>query len=127
MMVRISFNHGASPMPMPLNPWILLSVAILMEVVATSSLKLSDGFTRLWPSSVVVIGYGISFYALSLTMRELPVGVIYAIWSGVGLSLVTLVGWFVFKQHLSVGGLIGIALIVAGVVVLSLSTSSTYQ
>jgi small multidrug resistance pump len=98
-----------------------------MEVVATSSLKLSDGFTRLWPSSVVVIGYGISVYALSLTMRELPVGVIYAIWSGVGLSLVTLIGWFVFKQHLSVGGLIGIALIVAGVVVLSLSTSSTYQ
>jgi small multidrug resistance pump len=112
-------------MPITLNPWILLSVAIAMEVVATSSLKLSDGFTRLWPSVVVVIGYGISFYALALTMRTLPMGVIYAIWSGVGLSLITLVGWLLFKQQLSVVAIIGIALIICGVVLLSLSTAPT--
>lgn len=103
------------------NPWVLLTIAIVTEVIATSSLKASDGFTRLWPSVVVVIGYGISFYALALTMRTLPVGVIYAIWSGLGITLVTLVGWFVFKQHLSTHVLIGIGLIIAGVVVMNLS------
>ena len=107
------------------NPWMLLSIAIVMEVIATSSLKLSDGFSRLWPSFVVVIGYSVSFYLLALTMRTLPMGVIYAIWSGVGLSLVTLVGWILFKQHLSGGALFGIALIISGVVMLSLSTSPT--
>ncbi|UOD50893.1 DMT family transporter [Orrella daihaiensis] len=110
---------------MPTSPWILLGIAIVTEVIATSSLKVSDGFTRLWPSVVVVIGYGISFYALALTMRSLPVGVIYAIWSGLGITLVTLVGWFVFKQHLSANALIGIGLIIAGVIVMNLSPSGT--
>jgi len=112
---------------MPTNPWILLTIAIVTEVIATSSLKLSDGFTRLWPSAVVVLGYGISFYALSLTMRSLPVGMIYAIWSGLGITLVTLVGWFVFKQHLSTNALIGIGLIIAGVIVMSLSPSAAHS
>lgn len=103
------------------NPWVLLTIAIVTEVIATSSLKASDGFTRLWPSVVVVVGYGISFYALALTMRTLPVGVIYAIWSGLGITLVTLVGWFVFKQHLSTNVLIGIGLIIAGVIVMNIS------
>ncbi len=106
------------------NPWVLLTIAIVTEVIATSSLKVSDGFTRLWPSVVVVIGYGISFYALALTMRTLPVGIIYAIWSGLGITLVTLVGWFVFKQQLSLQVLIGMGLIVAGVVVMNLSPGS---
>lgn len=106
---------------MSTNPWVLLTIAIVTEVIATSSLKVSDGFTRLWPSVVVVIGYGISFYALALTMRSLPVGVIYAIWSGLGITLVTLVGWFVFKQHLSTNVLIGIGLIIAGVIVMNVS------
>ncbi|MCD8505041.1 MAG: multidrug efflux SMR transporter [Burkholderiaceae bacterium] len=109
---------------MPTSPWILLAIAIVTEVIATSSLKVSDGFTRLWPSVVVVIGYGISFYALALTMRSLPVGVIYAIWSGLGITLVTLVGWFVFKQHLSTNALIGIGLIIVGVIVMNLSPSA---
>ena len=106
------------------NPWVLLTIAIVTEVIATSSLKVSDGFTRLWPSVVVVIGYGISFYALALTMRTLPVGIIYAIWSGLGITLVTLVGWFVFKQQLSLQVLIGMGLIIAGVVVMNLSPGS---
>jgi small multidrug resistance pump len=109
---------------MPTNPWVLLAIAIVTEVIATSSLKLSDGFTRLWPSVVVVIGYGISFYALALTMRTLPVGIIYAIWSGLGITLVTLVGWFLFKQQLSIHALIGIGLIIAGVIVMNLSPSA---
>lgn len=106
------------------NPWILLAIAILTEVIATSCLKISDGFSRFWPSLVVVVGYGISFYALALTMRSLPVGVIYAIWSGLGITLVTLVGWFVFKQHLSTNVLIGIGLIIAGVIVMNLSPAA---
>lgn len=106
------------------NPWVLLTIAIVTEVIATSSLKVSDGFTKLWPSVVVVIGYGISFYALALTMRTLPVGVIYAIWSGLGITLVALVGWLVFKQTLSTNVLIGMGLIIAGVVVMNLSPGS---
>jgi small multidrug resistance pump len=110
---------------MPNTPWVLLTVAIVAEVIATSSLKLSDGFTRLWPSVVVVLGYGISFYFLSVTMRSMPIGVIYAIWSGLGVVLVTLVGWLVFKQHLDLPALIGISLIIAGVVIMNVWSKST--
>lgn len=110
---------------MPNTPWVLLTVAIVAEVIATSSLKLSDGFTRLWPSVVVVLGYGISFYFLSVTMRSMPIGVIYAIWSGLGVVLVTLVGWLIFKQHLDLPALIGISLIIAGVVIMNVWSKST--
>mgnify|MGYP002628927850 FL=1 len=110
---------------MPNTPWVMLTVAIVAEVIATSSLKLSDGFTRLWPSVVVVLGYGISFYFLSVTMRSMPIGVIYAIWSGLGVVLVTLVGWLVFKQHLDLPALIGISLIIAGVVIMNVWSKST--
>jgi len=110
---------------MPNTPWVLLTVAIVAEVIATSSLKLSDGFTRLWPSMVVVLGYGISFYFLSVTMRSMPIGVIYAIWSGLGVVLVTLVGWLIFKQHLDLPALVGISLIIAGVVIMNVWSKST--
>ena len=110
---------------MPTTPWVLLTIAIVAEVIATSSLKLSDGFTRLWPSVVVVLGYGISFYFLSVTMRSMPIGVIYAIWSGLGVVLVTLVGCLVFKQHLDLPALIGISLIIAGVVIMNVWSKST--
>ena len=104
---------------MPSYTWFILGLAIVTEVIATSSLKLSDGFTRLWPSVVVVVGYGISFYCLALTMKTLPIGIIYAAWSGLGIVLVTLVGWFFFKQHLDIPALIGMALIIAGVVIMN--------
>ena len=104
---------------MPSYTWFILGLAIVTEVIATSSLKLSDGFTRLWPSAVVVVGYGISFYCLALTMKTLPIGIIYAAWSGLGIVLVTLVGWFFFKQHLDIPALIGMALIIAGVVIMN--------
>lgn len=101
-----------------MNVWLLLSLAIVSEVIGTSALKMSDGFTKFWPSMVVVIGYGLAFYLLSLTLKQIPVGVAYAIWAGAGIALITLIGWVVFKQSLDLAAVLGIALIISGVVVL---------
>ena len=95
-----------------------LALAIVCEVIGTSALKATEGFTRLLPSVVVVLGYGVSFYCLSLALKTIPVGVAYAIWSGVGVALITLIGWLVFKQRLDAPAVFGILLIVAGVVVI---------
>lgn len=97
-----------------------LLIAIVTEVIATSCLKASDGFTRPLPSVVTVLGYATSFYCLSLTLRTMPTGIVYAIWSGIGIVLISLVGWIVFKQALDAPALIGMALIAAGVVVINL-------
>lgn len=99
--------------------WFFLSIAIGAEVVATSALKASDGFSRLWPSVLVACGYGIAFYFLSLTLRAIPVGVAYAVWSGVGIVLITLAAWLVFGQKLDAPAIIGMLLIIAGVVVMN--------
>ena len=99
--------------------WLFLSAAIAAEVVATSALKASEGFTKLWPSVLVVCGYLIAFYCLSLTLRAIPVGVAYAIWSGVGIVLVSLIAWLVFGQKLDAPAMIGMALIISGVVVMN--------
>lgn len=98
--------------------WIFLFVAILSETIATSALKMSEGFTVFLPSVLVVLGYSLSFYFLSLTLRSVPIGVAYAIWSGVGLVLVTLIGWLAFNQKLDAAAIIGISLIMLGVVVM---------
>ncbi|MFJ1301132.1 DMT family transporter [Pseudomonadota bacterium AL_CKDN230030165-1A_HGKHYDSX7] len=100
--------------------WVYLGVAIVAEIIATSALKSSEGFTRLWPSLLTVAGYGVAFYFLSLTLREIPVGVAYAIWSGVGIVLISLVGLVLFRQTLDAAAIVGMALIVAGVVVINL-------
>jgi small multidrug resistance pump len=100
--------------------WLYLAVAIVAEVIATSALKASEGFTRLVPSSIVVFGYGIAFYFLSLTLKTLPVGVAYAVWSGLGVVLVSLVGFLFLGQRIDIPGAVGIGLIVAGVAVLNL-------
>ncbi|AZP12451.1 DMT family transporter [Undibacterium parvum] len=100
--------------------WLILSIAIIAEVIATSALKASEGFTRLLPSLLVAVGYSISFYCLSLTLKVIPVGVTYAIWSGVGVVLVSLAGWYLYGQALDLASVIGIALIVCGVMVLNL-------
>ena len=100
--------------------WIYLTIAILSEVIATSSLKAADGFTRWAPSLIVVIGYSASFYFLSLTLRTVPVGVAYAIWSGVGVALVSLIGWAIYNQSLNWATFIGITFICVGVIVLTL-------
>ena len=104
--------------------WLFLGIAIISEVIATSALKAAEGFTRPLPSIVVVIGYGISFYLLSLTLRTIPIGITYAIWSGVGLALISIVGWVVYQQKLDAAALIGIGLIVSGVLVIHLFAKS---
>lgn len=101
-----------------MNSYFLLAAAIAAEVVATSSLKASDGFSRLVPSVLVVLGYALSFYLLPQIMKTLPVGIVYAIWCGTGIVLVALVGHFLYHEALDAGACAGIALIVAGVVVL---------
>lgn len=104
--------------------WIFLCVAILSEVVATSALKSSEGFTRLWPTLLVVTGYMLAFYFLSLTLRTIPVGVAYAIWAGLGVALIALVSWIVFDQKLDAPALIGMGLIVSGVIVMNVFSST---
>ena len=99
--------------------WLFLAIAIVSETIATSALKSSAGFTRLMPSLLVVAGYGIAFYFLSLTLRTIPIGIAYAVWSGVGIVLIALVGWLVFGQKLDMPALLGMGLIVAGVVVMN--------
>ena len=105
--------------------WLFLGIAIVAEVTATSALKASEGFSRLWPSAVVVLGYGVACYFLSLTLRTVPVGVAYAIWSGLGVVLVALLSWWLFGQKLDLAALLGMGLIVAGVLVMNLFSSST--
>ena len=85
--------------------WLFLGIAIVAEVTATSALKASEGFSRLWPSAVVVLGYGVAFYFLSLTLRTVPVGVAYAIWSGLGVVLVALLSWWLFGQKLDLAAI----------------------
>ena len=99
--------------------WLFLSIAIVAEVIATSALKAADGFTRLGPSLVVIAGYGIAFYFLSLALRGIPVGVAYAVWSGVGIVLISVIGWLAFGQTLDAAAVFGIGLIMSGVIVLN--------
>jgi len=107
--------------------WLILLVAILSETIATTALKASEGFTVLIPSVLVVVGYCLSFYFLSLTLRSIPVGIAYAVWSGVGVALVTLFGFLVYNQKLDLPALLGILLIMSGVVVMfSFSDSMSY-
>ena len=102
-----------------MQQWLFLSIAIVSEVMATSARKASAGFTRPLPSLVVVVGYGVAFYFLSLTLKTVPVGVAYAIWSGAGVALIALVGWAFLGQRLDAPAILGLALIVAGVVVIN--------
>lgn len=110
-----------------MKAWLFLLVAIVTEVIATSALKASEGFHKFWPSVIVVLGYGASFYFLSLILRTTPMGIVYAIWSGLGLILITIIGWIVFGQRLDMPALIGMALITAGVVVMNLFSKSVVR
>lgn len=104
--------------------YLYLAVAIVAEVVATSCLKSSDGFSKLLPSVITVLGYAISFTFLSITLRVLPIGVAYAIWSGVGVVLIATVGWLWHGQALDAPALLGLGLIVAGVIVVNLFSNT---
>lgn len=102
------------------STYIWLVIAIGLEVVATSALKETQGFTRLGPSILSLVAYGFAFYFLSLTLKSLPVGVVYAIWSGAGIVCIAVIGWLFFKQALDTPALIGMALIIAGVATINL-------
>lgn len=105
----------------------LLFIAIVAEVIGTSALKMSDGFTKLWPSLVVIVGYGLAFYFLAIVLKSIPVGIAYAIWAGLGIALITLVGVLFFKQSLDMPAVAGIGLIVAGVLVINIFSESTLK
>jgi small multidrug resistance pump len=107
-----------------MNHWIYLSAAIISEVIGTSFLKSADGFTRLVPSLIVAVAYVASFYFLSLALKTLPLGIAYAVWAGTGVALITLAGFAFFGDRLDTAAIIGILLIVSGVVVINVFSSS---
>lgn len=107
-----------------MNKWGYLAIAIVSEVAGTSALKSAEGFTKLWPSCIVIAGYATAFYFLSLTLKTIPVGMAYAIWSGAGTALVALVAWLFMGQKLDLPAIFGILLIISGVVVLNLFSKS---
>jgi small multidrug resistance pump len=104
--------------------YLYLTLAIVAEVIATSALKQSEEFTRVVPSTISIVGYCCAFYLLALVLRTIPVGVSYAIWSGVGMLLITIIGRFYFKQFLDAPALIGIAFIIVGVVTIGVFSKS---
>ena len=108
-----------------MHPYFYLAIAIASEVIATSALRAADGFTRLLPSILVVAGYALAFFFLALTLKTIPVGIAYAIWSGIGIVLISLAAYFLYGQTLDAPALIGIGLIVAGVVVINLFSKSS--
>lgn len=100
-------------------PYLYLSIAIVAEVIATSFLKQSDGFSKLTPSLITVAGYVVSFYFLSLSLRDVPTGIAYAIWSGVGIVLIATIAWIFQGQKLDLPAMIGMGFIIAGVVIMN--------
>ena len=108
-----------------MNAYLSLAIAIVAEVVATSALRASTGFTVLVPSAIAIVGYVVAFYFLSLTLRTMPVGIAYALWSGIGIVLISFAGWLIYRQVLDAPALIGMALIGAGVIVINLFSKST--
>lgn len=100
--------------------YVTLSAAIVCEVLATTSMKYSDGFTRLWPSVGTAVGYALAFYLLSQTLREMSVGTAYAIWAGAGTALVALIGMVFVGEAVTAAKVLGVLLVIAGVVVLNL-------
>ena len=107
-----------------MNPFVYLALAIVSEVVGTSALRASDGFTKLWPSLLMVVGYGMAFYLMSLCLRQIPLGTTYAIWAGVGTAGTVLIGVVLWRDEFSLWHGLGIGLIIAGVIVLNFFTKA---
>lgn len=103
-----------------MHPYLLLGISIMAEVVATSALKSSQGLTRLGPSALAVLGYCVAFYLVSKVMNHMATGVVYAVWSGLGIVLISLVGWLLYGQKLDLPAVVGMAMIVGGVLVIQL-------
>ncbi|MGI9577853.1 MAG: DMT family transporter [Microthrixaceae bacterium] len=99
--------------------WVYLAVAIVSEVVGTSFLKESDGFSVFWPSVISLCAYGLALYMLSLAVQQLELGIAYAIWAGVGTALIVLIGWLFLKQSIDTAAIVGVLMIVGGVVVIN--------
>ena len=106
-------------------PYLYLAIAVAFETIGTSAMQASQQFTRLWPSVLVIVGYAISFYFMALTLRYLPVGIVYALWSGLGIILIALIGYAVFGQKLDLPAIAGLGLIIAGIVVIQLFSNAT--
>jgi len=100
-------------------------MAIIAEVIATTMLKASEGFTRLWPSVVVIVGYAVAFWGLSMVVKTMPLGIVYAIWSGMGIVLVSVAAVFIYQQKLDLPAVLGMSLIIAGVLVINLFSKSS--
>lgn len=107
-----------------MNHWLAIGIAIVAEVIATTALKASNEFTRLVPSLIAALCYGLAFYFMTISMRVLPVGIMYAIWSGSGIVLISLLGWLVYRQTLDVPAMVGMAFIIAGVVIINVFSTS---
>lgn len=103
-----------------MKSYLLLLIAIICEIIGTSTLKNSEQFTKLIPSIITIIAYAGAFYSLSLALKTIPVGIAYAIWSGVGIVFIALIGWLIFKQTLDTPAIIGLALIIIGVLIINL-------
>lgn len=105
--------------------YVYLFFAILAETIGTTALQASQQFTRLWPSVGVVVAYGLSFYLLALSLKVMPVGIVYAIWSGLGIVFIAIIGYLVFGQKLDTPALLGLAMIIGGIVVIQLFSATT--
>ncbi|EMN8762796.1 multidrug efflux SMR transporter SsmE [Serratia marcescens] len=108
-----------------MSAFMYLTMAIVAEVIATTMLKASEGFTRLWPSLLVVLGYSVAFWGLSMVVKSMPLGIVYAIWSGMGIVLVSVAAVFVYQQKLDWPAIVGMGLIIAGVLVINLLSKAT--
>jgi small multidrug resistance pump len=111
----------------PATLYAVLVIAIIFEVLGTSAMQAAQHFTKLVPTLITVVCYAIAFYFLSYTLRVIPVGIAYAVWSGLGIVLISLVGYFVFGQKLDLAAVLGLGLIIAGVVVLNVFSKSTFH
>ena len=110
-----------------MNDWVYLFLAIMSEVIATASLKSTEGFTKPIPSIIVLVGYCAAFYFLSLTLDTISIGVAYAIWSGVGVATITVVSYLLYDQKIDLAGILGIGLIISGVIVLRLFSENSVE
>ncbi len=106
--------------------YLFLAIAIIAEVIATSALKASQGFSVLMPSIITILGYAVALFFLSLTLKTIPVGIAYAIWSGAGIVLISTIGWIFFKQHLDLAAIIRLGLMLAGIIVINVFSNSTH-
>jgi small multidrug resistance pump len=104
--------------------WVILYVAVLFEVAATTALKASESFTRLIPSLIVIVGYGVSFYLMSLALNKIPLAVVYAVWSALGIALISIVGAIRYGESLDAPAVAGLVMIVGGVIVINVFSKS---